>query len=265
MAFIDDLALVEVLLMLAASVLTYVGLVGWWAMRHNDAKGLRNAIKGGAVPVGLVGGVTLALALWGEMTWPFPAAAKMGGYNIFFLDVMVLFGIVMVAYAVSAYYTVRLQYMGILAMVAGAVTIFYGYTGYTANPQFTKEPFDTLLLYMGFGAAGIAAFPASIVVDLYLAAAEGVSTFWSSVATSQSRVFTPMGVRGVGAIPGSKAAEATEDEDSAKFTSPYRIPVLLQLVVLGFPLFMALAGIAAMWYFGVTLPGHLGGGPAAAP
>jgi putative membrane protein len=264
MAFIDDLALVEVLLLLAASVLTYVGLTGWWAMRRNDPVGLRNAIKGGAIPVGMVGGFTLALALWGEMTWPFPGS--MAGYNIFFLDVMALFGIVMVAYAIGAYYSLRLQYLGILALVAGAVTIFYGYTGYTATPAFTKDPFDTLLLYLGFGVAGIAAFPASIVVDLYLAAAEGNSTFWTSVATSQSRQRLGMAARGIGAIPGSKPKASNETEEaSSESMATYRVPYILQLVILAFPLFMALAGLAAGWYFAVTLPGHLGLGPAKAP
>jgi len=166
MAFIDDLALVEVMLLIAAVILTYTGVSGWWAMRKNDPKGLRNALQGAAIPLGVVGTTTLIIAVVGELTWPFPSSYGMTGYNIFFLDVMVLFGIVMVSYTITMLMNLRLQYLGILAMVAGAVTIFYGYTGLTASPAYTKEPFDTFLLYAGFGVAGIAAFPAGIITDL---------------------------------------------------------------------------------------------------
>lgn len=261
MAFIDDLGLVEALLLLAAAVLTYVGLTGWWAMRKNDAKGLRNALKGGAIPVGGVGLVTLIIALVGEVTWPFPSSYHMAGYNIFFLDVMVLFGMVMVAYAVTAYYSIRFQYMGLFALVAGAVTIFYGYVGMTANPAFTKEPFDTFLLYAGFGVAGIAAFPAGIIVDLYLAAAEGNSNFWKSVASVHERMRLSMATRGVGSMVDVNNPDTVDKLTNIK----YRIPWIAQILVLAFPFFMALAGIAALFFLGTTIPGHLGHGPGGAP
>ena len=268
MAFIDNLALVEVLLLVAASLLVYIGVNGWWAMRKNDPKGLRNVLKGGAVPLGVVGGASMVLALWGEMAWPYPTG--MQGYNIFFGDVFLLFSIVMVAYAIGITFSIRLQYLGVLAFVAGAVTLFYGWTGWTANPAYTKDPFDTFLLYAGFGAAGIFAFPASVIVDLYLAAAEGNSTFWTSVVDTNTSFrstlgLSALGVRGVGAVIGEKPVSKEESEATRLEQLKFRMPILAQLIVLLFPVFMFLAGVAAFYYFGTTLPGHLGNGAAKAP
>jgi uncharacterized membrane protein len=264
MAFLDNLALIEVLLLLAAVVLAYGGVMSWWALRHNDAKGLHKVLRGMAVPLAGIGIVTTVLALWGEMTWPFPATEGMGGYNIFFFDPLILFGLVLMAYAASSYLSLRLQYVGLFALVAGGAVAFYGYTGYTANPAFTKDPFDTLLLYAGFAAAGIFALPATVIVDYYLGAVEALKApFTSARATRVSRL-ERFGTRGVQPVAtGSPKQAPTEAAPST--AASFRVPIWVQSLVLLFPIFMALAAIAAFWYFGTTLPGHLGGGAGAAP
>jgi len=266
MAFIDDLALVLVLLVFASVILTYLGVVGWWAMRKNDAKGLKNALKGAAIPIGGVGMAMLTIAMWGEMTWPFPSSFGMAGYNIFFIDVMVIFGLVMVGYALTAYFSVNFQFMGLFALVAGGVTILYAYTAFNASAAFTKDPFETYLLYLSFGVAGVAAFPAGIIVDLYLSAAEGRSMFWSSVASVHQQSTRAMGIRGVSGITFGSEREKTPSKSEEEIPElRYRLPAIAQILILAFPVFMALASIAAMLYLGTTVQGHLGGGPAAAP
>jgi putative membrane protein len=261
MAFIDDLALIEVLLLLAAAVLAYGGVMAWWAIRTNDPKGLRNVLHGMAIPLGGVGLSLTGLALWGEMTWPFPGADNLAGYNIFFFDPMLLFGIVLVSYAAAAYLSLRMQYVGLLALIAGAVTMFYGWTGYTATAAFTKDPLDTLLLYFAFGAAGIFAFPATIVMDYFVRSTDKAEVPWvfsiRPLGAGRSR---GLGVRGVQPIApsGSPSAEAATE-------TTYHVPIWAQGLLLLFPIFATLAAIAALWYFGVTLPGHLGAGPGAAP
>jgi uncharacterized membrane protein len=263
--FIDDLALVQVLLLIAATIFAYGGVMAYLAIRRNDPAGLRSVLRGMAVPLGVVGAITLALSLWGEMTWPFLASDGLAGYNIFFFDVLMLFAIVVLAFVATVYLSARLQYVGLLALVAGGVTAFYGWTGYTASPAFTKDPFDTLLLYAGFAAAGIFALPATIVVDYYLeASAEHRAPFTSirrlSAVRSELR-----GTRAVQPVLGHVPATAPEPYDEIDTAPSYHLPYWVQTVVLLFPVFMALAGIAAFWYFGVTLPGHLGAGAGAAP
>ena len=261
--FIDNLALVEVLLLLGAVLFAYGGVMVWWAMRANDPKGVKNVLRGMAVPLGALGTVTITLALWGEMTWPFLASDGMAGYNIFFFDPLLLFGLVLLAYAISAFVGAKMQYSGIFALVAGGATAFYGYTGYTATPAFTKDPFDTLLLYTGFAMAGIFAFPATVIIDYYLGAVEALKAPFTSVRAVTVSGLRRLGTRGAQpVVPGTATKSTTAPEaPPAKFHLPY----WAQTVLLLFPLFAGLAAIAAFWYFGVTLPGHLGGGAGAAP
>lgn len=258
--FLDNLALIEVLLLLVAAVLAYAGVRVWWVMRSHQPESLRRMLKSTAIPIGAVGFITLGLAMWGEMTWPFLASDGMAGYNIFFFDPLVLLGIVLVAYSITAYMSLRLQYVGVLALVAGGVTVFYGWSGYTANPAFTKDPFYTLLLYAGFGLAGILALPATILVDWYMSAVDAGRAPWKLSQPSLAPRTRGLGVRAVQPV-GPSGSAATEESTELGF----RMPLVLQGLVLLFPVFIALAGIAAFWYFGVTLPGHLGGGASAAP
>jgi len=265
MGFIDDLALVEVLIGMVAVLFAYVGVVSWWYIRTNKPKLLRETLKASAVPVGVVGLITAALGLWGEMTWPFNVTFGttnfLAGYNIFFLDVMVMFAIVCLAYAVVAYTGKHLNSVGVLAVVAGICTAFYGYVGYNLAPnlQYTKDPWETFALYGAFGLAAILAFPATVLVDYYLHHAETGQAIWQR-STSTLRLRTSMGSRAAQPVSGVDSQEEIPAQ-----TLKFRVPIVLQLVMLAFPVMMVLAAVAAFWYFGVTLPGHLGNGAAGAP
>jgi uncharacterized membrane protein len=263
--FIDNLALVQVLLLLAAAILAYAGVLAWWAIRTNDPKGLRRVLRGMAIPLGATGAAATILALWGEMTWPFLASDGLAGYNIFFFDALLLFGLVLLAYSVSAYLSVSLQYTGLFALVAGGVIAFYGWTGYTANPAFTKDPLDTFLLYGAFGLAAVLAFPATVIVDYYLGTVDALRTPWlfsRNPGVARGRNFGTQAVQPV--IPGM-GPEPRPPTGTEEVEVKYHVPGWVQTLLLLFPVFMILAGIAALWYFGVTLPGHLGAGAAGAP
>ncbi len=264
--FIDNLALIEVLIATVAVLFAYAGVLVWYSIRQNDPKGVRGVLKGLSVPLGMVGVAIFGLALWGEMTWPFLASDGLGGYNIFFFDPLLLFGVVLISYAISAHLSIKMQYVGLIALLAGAVTIFYGWTGYTASPAFTKDPFDTLLLYCAFGVTGIAAFPATVVIDYYLKCADlGRPAFSPLLQRTGTRSIRSIGTaRGVQPVvpaiapAGSSANEPTE-------SSTFGFPIWAQTLVLLFPLFAMCAALAAFWYFDITLPGHLGSGAASAP
>lgn len=250
--FIDNLALTEAFLLFAASILTYMGVTSWWALRQNDPVQLRSSLRGAAVPVGGVGLVAVILGFWEEMVWPYPST--MGGYNILFNDITLVFGAVMVAFAATAYLGLRLQYVGVFAFVAGAVTVFYGWTGY--GFAYTKEPLDFLLLYLGFGAAGIFTLPATVIVDYYLERVAGHEEAWRTSVPARTFFGRRLGIRAVQKLDGSGTSSPPAGPGR------YRLPVALEVLVLLFPVFMALAGIAAMWFLGTTLPGHLTPGKA---
>jgi uncharacterized membrane protein len=261
MAFMDDLALVEVLIGFVAVLLCYVGLLSWWYIRSNNAKQLKETLRASSIPIGVVGAVTLSLGLWTEMTWPY-GLTFLGGYNIFFGDAMVLFGLVTVAFAAAAYMGHHLHMVGLLAAVAGVVLAFYGWTGYTAaKGGFTKDPLDTFLMYGAFGLAAAFAFPATIIMDYYLAAVAAGRSIWQTTLTPARSGFRAINaVRATGSIAGVPDSTSSEGGELH-----YRAPLIVQTLMLVFPVLWALAAVAAFWYFDTTLPGHLGGGAGAAP
>jgi hypothetical protein len=132
--------------------------------------------------------------------------------------------------------------------------MFYGWTGY--GYSYTREPFDFLLLYLAFGAAGISALPATITLDYYLGTVAGSEDRWRSALRSprarriamDARAVQNLGVRGTG--------DGTSPSSSV-FPLRFRVPMALNFLILAFPVFMALAGFAALWFLQTTLPGHL--------
>ena len=253
MAFIDILAFYLVTLVLVAVVLGYVTIVGLFAMRKNDAKGLSGTLKGSAVPLGAIGGIATFIGLWSEIAWPLP-----GSYNILFSDVYLLFGATLVILAVSIAFSLKLQYAGLFAVVAGGMSIAYGWNGYQLG--LTKEPFDMFLLYAGFGLTGLLALPATIMVDHFFAISSGVSsTAEASAPVARATVSFRGATRAVQPIaPGATEAVAeTPPSPLARF----RVPIYINVTLVVFVVSIALSLIAALWFLDSTLPSHLAKAP----
>ena len=253
MTFVDFLAFQEALLLIAAVVLGYVGVASLLAMRRNDVAGVKSALKGSSIPVGSLGGISAALALWGEFAWPLP-----GSYNILFTDVFLLFGMTLLILAVSTATSSKLQYAGIFALVAGGITIAYGWNGYVLG--MTKEPFQTFLLYGAFGMTGVLAFPASLITDHYLthpeSSAFAAPAAWASARARPSFQSASRGVQPVSPMDGSAVAPTSEAP-----VRMFRLPIYMSSTLLVFVAFAALAGIAALFYLDSTLPAHLAHAP----
>jgi putative membrane protein len=245
MAFIDVLALWQATLLLAAILLAYVGVVAYAAIRRNDIVGLRSAIRGASIPLGGLGAIVVSMGLWTEMMWPLP-----GSYNILFGDMYLLFGLVLVAFAASAYLSLKMQYAGLFAAATGGITILYGISGYHLG--MTKNPLETLSLFGAFGLAGILAFPATLVYDQYLHHGSDQPVFRSLPSFGRRRA---LGTRAAQPIVANRAGEVptapVEDSEG------YVVPRYITILALAFPIFMVLAGIAAMLYLGTTVPAHL--------
>jgi len=243
--FIDDLGLVVALILAAAAVLSYTAIRGFMSILRNDPAQLRAAIKASAVPAGIIGVVSIAIGLWTEITWPFLISDGMGSYDIFFGDVMVLFAMVMMVYAIVAFYGLKLEYAGMFGFVAGVTTAWYGYWGYTTlvSPGvlgLTKDPLETFLLYGAFAAAGVFSLPAALVVDWFL--------------EHPGPTFTPISMS---LRPASERADEDRKNVEGSGNLRYHLPYYVYLLTMWFPIFMILAAVAAWFYIGDILPGHL--------
>ncbi len=158
MGFVDDLTLILDLLVLVSAAVFYTAMFTWWHARKNDSARAQAHLKEGAGVLGLIGGILGAISLWGEMAWPLP-----GPYNIYFFDPLLMLALVLVGFAIAVWRRLPTHFVGMLSLVIGAGVAYYGARAYLLG--LTQDPFETLLLYLGFGAVGILAFPATLYVD----------------------------------------------------------------------------------------------------
>jgi uncharacterized membrane protein len=245
--FIDDLGLVVALILAGAAVMTYTSIRAFWHILRNDPTRVRAGIKASSIPAGLIGTVALAIGIFIEYTWPFLASDGLGSYDIFFGDVICLFAMVMLVYAIVAYFGLKLEYAGLFAFVAGVITAWYGYWGYKTlvSPGvfgLTKDPLETFLLYGAYAAAGVFALPAALVVDWWL---EHPGTKFPKLTLRMKPI----------------SEDAEGDPGAVPDKGGYRVPAWVYLLAVWFPIFMLLASIAAWFYIGDILPAHLASPP----
>jgi len=237
--FVDDLGFVVALILSAAAVLAWTSVRGFFALVRNDPVQLRGILKASAVPVGILGGISAFVGLFIEVQWPFLASDGLGSYNIFFGDVLMLFAMVALVYAVVAYKGLKLEYAGFFGFVAGVITAWYGYWGYTTLVKpgvlgLTKDPLETFLLYLAYAAAGVFSLPAALIVDWFL---EHPGPTWTPISFS--------------------LRPASERSETPPADGKFRLPAYAYLLLVWFPVFVTLAAIAAWFYIGDILPGHL--------
>lgn len=168
MTFIDNLSLELFVLGFLGLYTDYVFLAIWRDIRSiSNAKADPNisTIMGSrlndSMPMFAALGIFfLVMGLWGEFTWTLP-----GPYNILFDDPYTLLGIILIGFAISIKYERKLQYVGLITLFTGLMTIWYGISGYRLG--LTLEPLALLGLYVSYGLAGIFSYPLLLTVDGY--------------------------------------------------------------------------------------------------
>ncbi|MEM0134783.1 MAG: DUF981 family protein [Thermoplasmatales archaeon] len=161
MAFIDDLALELITLVMVSGLVAYLTGITYLEYRKNGPQNVENTLRLGIFPLGALGSVIVILGLWEEMTWPFPGGSSL--YNIAFGDVYLIFGIILLAMVFSLVLKQKLQVVGFFSFLGGIMAFYYGSIIYTQG--LTKSPLATLALYSAFGVAGILTFPATLAYD----------------------------------------------------------------------------------------------------
>jgi putative membrane protein len=231
MTFIDDLALVLDLLILVAVAVFYTGFMVWLEMHRKDPLRAQSHLRMGAILLGGLGAVLGLIALWGEFTWPLNVTVPVNGtptnvlaaYDLLFFDALLMLAFLLIAFAIAVLYRLPTHMVGVLGVVIGGGIIYYGYRAWTLS--LTEEPFDTLLLFLGFGAVAIGSYPISLYLD------------WFVVGPT-----TP------GADPMPSDARP-------------RYPILWNVLIGIFLVLVILAGVAALYYGYDTAWAHLGAPP----
>lgn len=157
MAYIDDLAFLLFTISFAGFILLYT-ISSMYLLYRRKRHDYVDHLEGASVPMMLVGGYLIVSGFIGQWTWPLP-----GSYNILFFDPLVMFGLVVLAFALAIRFKVNLEYAGFFGLMVGIVTLIYGYQGYSIG--LTLEPLALLLLYVFYGIAGIFAYPVALIAD----------------------------------------------------------------------------------------------------
>lgn len=166
MTFVDILTSQLFVLGFIGLILFYITVESYFS--YKSRKPHKDTMMAGSIPLALLGAYAFLTGLYGQLTWPLP-----GSYNILFYDVYTLIGLLMIGGAWAVRSKVRLQYIGVLSLLLGAMVAFYGVAGYLQ--KLTSEPIGLLLLYLGFGAAGVLGLPITIMLDR---AQEGIKNKW---------------------------------------------------------------------------------------
>ncbi len=154
--FVDILTAQLFVLGFSGLLLFYAATQAWLLLRKK--KDPLPTIKSVKVPLAVLGVYVIITGLFGQFAWPLP-----GSYNILFYDMFAIWGFVLVGVAMAFHLKAKVQYMGFLGLMLGAITIIYGYMGYVLH--MTQSPLMLFGMYGLFGLSGILSYPASIVFD----------------------------------------------------------------------------------------------------
>jgi putative membrane protein len=156
MVFIDNLAYALFSVSFAGFMLLYT--VSSMYLLYRKRRSFQEHLMAASLPIALIGLYMLVMGLWGQFTWPLP-----GSYNILFYDPFLSFGILLLSFSMAVRYRLRLEYVGFLGLMMGAMIIVYGIAGY--NLGLTAAPIGLLALYLGYGLAAIFSYPVSLISD----------------------------------------------------------------------------------------------------
>ena len=239
MVFVDDLGMELILNGIIALTLFYLGVRTYFRYRATGNDKALNELKSSAPLIGVFGFIVLLMGTYGETVWPLMPGTAGAKYNILFYDPTMLFGIALISFALSLAFNLRTQYVGLYSMVAGAVTIYYGITGY--NLGMTNSPIALLLLYGAFGGAGVFTFPATLIID---------KMFSTKALPSGSAEKKELG------IPASTMMVAANVQRAAG-EAKYRLGITTNFALALFLLFL-IGAAAASFYIGLNaIPSHL--------
>ncbi len=186
MTFTDDLTLVLDMLILLSATVFYTGFFVWYHSRRNDAARAATHLREGAFVLTILGGLIGIIALWGEFNWPLP-----GAYNLYFFDPLLMLALLAVTFGIAVILRLPTHFAGALGLVIGCGVMYYGVRAdyYLA---LTQDPTETLLLYLGFGAVAILAYPVTLYVDWFVQGRQNpsLSPIASALTPTSPRMWT---------------------------------------------------------------------------
>jgi uncharacterized membrane protein len=189
MASVDNLSILVDLLVLLSVAVFYTGVLVWFNFRRKDLDRAEKSLREGAWLIGFLGGMIGIFAFWAEMTFPLTEGTSTV-YNVFFFDPLVMLSFLTVGFAVAIAYRFPTHYIGLLGVVVGSAVIYYGIHAYQLG--LTKDPFETLLMYLAFGGVSLFLYIPTLFIDWFIVGAkdQAVQPIASSPTPANPRMWT---------------------------------------------------------------------------
>jgi putative membrane protein len=121
-------------------------------------KKIGESIRYAAIPIAALGVYLLLTSLFGQFAWPLP-----GSYNILFFEPLSFAAFLLLAFVWAVRSGSATSPVGLLGLLLGIITIYYGYEGYLLN--MTQSPIAMFGMYALLGIAGVFSYPATIALD----------------------------------------------------------------------------------------------------
>ncbi len=166
MGFVDDLTLVLDLLILVTTAVFYTGVMVWFEYRRRDSVRALSHLQAGAFLLGMLGGLLGIFSVWGELAWPITGFPGAQSYDLFFYDVLILLSFLLISFCLAVRFRYPTHMVGMLGVIIGLGVLFYGVRAYQLS--LTKDPLETLLMYLAFGGVAILSYPVTLFIDWFV-------------------------------------------------------------------------------------------------
>ena len=153
-----DIGFLLFLLAFVAVLTLYMTLRVFLEWNSSKQANMYAIMSGGILPLGLIGAYFFIISVYGQIYQPLPAPLN----NLVF-DPLISLSLVLIGFVWSIRANLKMEYVGLLALLLGAITMYYGYLGYTAG--ITQSASQFFFIYLVFGITGILAFPVTLIID----------------------------------------------------------------------------------------------------
>ncbi len=131
-------------------------------------------LEGAAMPMVLLGSYLLITSLSSQIIWGLSSV-----FDILFYDPLASFGLILISFFLVVKLKSKMVYVGIMSLMFGVMTIWYGIWGYMMS--IAPNPIGFLILFVIFGAIGISFFPVTYIIDRFPMMENKIPKTWDAV------------------------------------------------------------------------------------
>ena len=160
----------------ASAIIFYLTVISFARYLKSKKVDLYKVVDGGVMPILVIGICMFLISAYLKVTMSMPEP-----FIHLILNPVMAASIVFMAFALTVDARKEVHYVGLLALLTGLLTIYYGIIGYQLGV--TSVPTDFGIIYASFGMVGVLAFPVSLIMDIAPGMTKRHSWVWGAYLT----------------------------------------------------------------------------------